>query len=66
MLNDWTWSALNALGIGNNRMATKTENNTTNTQNNNVTNNFYGMTTDEQVSKIGGSIQKFRMWTPKT
>lgn len=66
MLNDWTWSALNALGIGSNRMATKTENNTTNTQNNNVTNNFYGMTTDEQVDKIGGSIQKFRMWTPKT
>ena len=66
MLNDWTWSALNALGIGSNRMASKTENNTTNTQNNNVTNNFYGTTTDEQVSKIGGSIQKFRMWTPKT
>lgn len=66
MLNDWTWSALNALGIGSNRMAPRTENNTTNTQNNNVTNNFYGTTTDEQVDKIGGSIQRFRMWTPKT
>lgn len=66
MLNDWTWSALNALGIGSNRMAPKTENNTTNTQNNNVTNNFYGTTTDEQVNKISDSIQKFRMWTPKT
>lgn len=66
MLNDWTWSALNALGIGSSRMAPRTENNTTNTQNNNVTNNFYGMTTDEQVDKIGGSIQKFRMWTPRT
>ena len=66
MLNDWTWSALNALGIGNNRMAPRTENNTTNTQNNNVTNNFYGTTTDEQVDKIGGSIQRFRMWTPRT
>ena len=65
-LNDWTWSALNALGIGSNRIAPKTENNTTNTQNNNVTNNFYGTTTDEQVDKIGGSIQRFRMWTPKT
>ena len=65
MLNDWTWSALNALGIGNNRMAPRTENNTTNTQNNNVTNNFYGMTTDEQVDKIGSSIQRFRMWTPR-
>lgn len=66
MLNDWTWSALNALGIGSNRVIPKTENNTTNTQNNNVTNNFYGTTTDEQVDKIGGSIQRFRMWTPKT
>ena len=66
MLNDWTWSALNALGIGSNRVVPKTENNTTNTQNNNVTNNFYGTTTDEQVDKIGGSIQRFRMWTPRT
>lgn len=66
MLNDWTWSALNALGIGSNRVVPKTENNTTNTQNNNVTNNFYGATTDEQVDKIGGSIQRFRMWTPRT
>lgn len=66
MLNDWTWSALNALGIGSNRVIPKTENNTTNTQNNNVTNNFYGTTTDEQVDKIGGSIQRFRMWTPRT
>ena len=66
MLNDWTWSALNALGIGNNRAVAKTENNTTNTQHNNVTNNFYGTTTDEQVDKIGSSIQRFRMWTPKT
>ena len=66
MLNDWTWSALNALGIGSNRVVPKTENNTTNTQNNNVTNNFYGTTTDEQVNKIGSSIQKFRMWTPRT
>ena len=66
MLNDWTWSALNALGIGSKRMASKTENNTTHTQNNNVTNNFYGSTTDEQVSRISGSIQGFRMWTPRT
>ena len=66
MLNDWTWSALNALGIGSNRVVPKTENNTTNTQNNNVTNNFYGSTTDEQVSRISGSIQGFRMWTPRT
>ena len=66
MLNDWTWSALEALGFGGNKTAAKTEHTTTNTQNNNVTNNFYGMTTDEQVDKIGSSIQRFRMWTPKT
>ena len=66
MLNDWTWSALEALGFGSNKTAAKTEYTTTNTQNNNVTNNFYGSTTDEQVDKIGGSIQRFRMWTPRT
>lgn len=66
MLNDWTWSALEALGFGSNKAAAKTEHTVTNTQNNNVTNNFYGTTTDEQVDKIGGSIQRFRMWTPKT
>lgn len=40
--------------------------NNTNTQNNNVTNNFYGETTDGQVDRISGSISKFRMWTPRT
>ena len=63
--DSWLWSALNSIGIGTNNPATKSETNTTNTQNNNVTNNFYGTTTDEQVDKIGGSIQRFRMWTPK-
>lgn len=63
--DNWLWSALNSIGIGVKNPATKSETNTTNTQNNNVTNNFYGTTTDEQVDKIGGSIQRFRMWTPK-
>ena len=66
MLNDWTWSVLHALGIGSDVGTARTEYTTTNTQNNNVTNNFYSATTDEQVDKIGGSIQRFRMWTPKT
>ena len=61
----WLWSALNSIGIGTKNPVVKSESNTTNTQNNNVTNNFYGTTTDEQVDKIGGSIQRFRMWTPK-
>ena len=63
--DNWLWSALNSIGIGVKSPATKSETNTTNTQNNNVTNYFYGTTTDEQVDKIGGSIQRFRMWTPK-
>ena len=63
--DSWLWSALNSIGIGTKNPATKSETNTTNTQNNNVTNYFYGTTTDEQVDKIGGSIQRFRMWTPK-
>lgn len=63
--DSWLWSALNSIGIGTKYPVTKSESNTTNTQNNNVTNYFYGTTTDEQVDKIGGSIQRFRMWTPK-
>ena len=41
--------------------------NTTNTQNNNVTNNFYGNNRDpaDIADKVGDSVSRFRLWTPK-
>lgn len=41
---------------------------TTNTQNNNVTNNFYGTTGSSKdiADKVGDSVNRFRLWTPKT